>query len=109
MTIKDKVLQDLKIEELTGNKNYLKEVIQNGYSSGIVKDLIYSKDTLSFYEIHKEEINNLVKEIIDESGSDLKSLFSNWDDSDPLALETTNRNILAWFGYEYITQKIIIE
>ena len=70
--------------------------------SGIVSELIYYSDTIRFYKRYRDEINELLKGLMDSTGLySMKELFGkNWDDEDPLILETHNQNLLAWFGFE---------
>lgn len=84
------------------------DVLNNGCESGIVGSLIYYNDTTAFYEEHKESINNLLYEILADMGtSDLLDLFGDkWDTSDPLAIQTENQNLLAWFGFEETLRNI---
>lgn len=91
------------------NKNAIfEDVLNHGCESGIVGSLIYYNDTTAFYEKHKESINNLLYEILSEMGtSNLLDLFGDkWDTSDPLAIQTENQNLLAWFGFEETLRNI---
>jgi len=77
--------------------------LQNGgCASGMVGDLIYYIDTIPFYKKHRKDIDALLKELVDDTGEQPSKLFSRagWDDEDYFARETTNQNILAWFGFE---------
>lgn len=77
------------------------EVLQHGCISGIVGNLVYYSQTIAFFEKHKNEINGLLTEILNEIGETSPSkLFRDWDNDDPLATETHNQNLLAWFGFE---------
>ena len=74
---------------------HIKDVLQYGCINGTVSNMIYYSDTLKFYEDYKEEIAHLLS----SEGfkpSDLKD----FDNEDPFILETYNKNLLAWFGYE---------
>ena len=79
-----------------------RDLMQGGCASGIVSDLIYHADTVAFYKRHASEIDAMLRDACDDSGCLPGKLFerSGWDDSDPLARDTTNQNILAWFGFE---------
>ena len=74
------------------------DVMKWGCSSGIVKELTYCSQTKNFYETYKHEIS----ELLYKSGwNNLADLFGKgWDKTDPLALESNNKNLLAWFGFE---------
>lgn len=80
---------------------YIKEILHYGCESGCVGNLIYYHDTLEFYEKHKEEINSLLYERLqDISEYDMSKAFRDWDIEDPLAIDIHNQNLLAWFGFE---------
>lgn len=84
---------------------HIQEILEHGCISGIVSELVYYEDTVSFYYKHKEEINALLYNCMKEVGEyNLSHIFCNrylqWDIEDPLALETHNQNLLAWFGFE---------
>ena len=78
------------------------DVLYHGCSTGIVGHLIYYSDTVKYYEDHKTEINELLYDAMFNCGTnDPKVLFGDkWDEEDPLAIEMSNKNLLAWFGFE---------
>lgn len=82
--------------------NIFKDVLYHGCQSGIVSELIYYSDTVAFYKKYRNEINTLLYELMDGTGlHSLTDLFGkNFDAEDPLALDTHNQNLLAWFGFE---------
>ncbi len=85
------------------DKNYIfRDVLEHGCVSGIVSELIWYSDTVKFYIRYREEINELLKDLMDGTGIySMKDLFGkHWDDEDPLIIENHNRNLLAWFGFE---------
>ena len=90
-------------------KDYLNDVVTHGCISGVVSSLIYYNDTVAFYHKHKEEINDLLNELLQETGLSPNELFRDWDNSDPLALDTHNQNLLAWFGYEEAARRLLDE
>ena len=84
------------------------DVLKYGCQSGCVGHLIYYSDTTKYYAKHKAEINKLLYETLWECGANNpKDLFGDkWDLDDPLALDTYNQNLLAWFGFEETMRKI---
>ena len=78
------------------------DVLDHGCQSGIVSRLIYYSDTTKFYDDHKDEINALLYDLMEETGIyNPSDLFGDkWDKEDPLALDVINKNLLAWFGFE---------
>ena len=89
-------------ENYDGDKQaVLKDLMYGGCQSGMVGHLIYHTDTVKFYETHKAEISALLYETLEGTGCSPAELFGDkWDAEDPLALETQNQNLLAWFGFE---------
>lgn len=78
-----------------------------GCQSGIVGHLIYYTDTVKFFKRYRSEINELLTELIDSTGMPVGELFgSNWDKEDPLATDTHNQNLLAWFGFEETAMQV---
>ena len=94
--------------DCTDKKAIFTDVLYHGCQSGIVGSLIYYTDTVAFYKRHREEINALLQETMDECGSyNPADLFGGkWDKEDPLVLDTYNQNLLAWFGFEETMRKI---
>jgi hypothetical protein len=89
-------------------ESYITDLLQHGCVSGMVSELIYYNDTTEFYNKYKKDINNLLADIMDETGIDSPSeLFGDkWDNEDPLAEDTQNQNLLAWFGFEETCNRI---
>ena len=89
-------------DEYDDKKNIILDVLNNGCQSGFVGHLVYYNQTTAYYKEHKEEINELLYDIMDEcSIYNPSELFGDkWDKEDPLALEQYNQNLLAWFGFE---------
>ena len=96
------------IESNTGNyrtrRSFLEDLSACGCISGMVPELVYCGDTEEFYAQHKSEIDDLLADSLSEFGCDSPAqLFGdNWDTSDPLANESNNQNLLAWFAFEKI-------
>ncbi len=74
------------------------DVLNYGCQSGMVSELIYYSQTTAFYKRYQNEINELIHDI---GIYNMAELFGKrWDTEDTLALDTTNQNLLAWFGFE---------
>ena len=85
------------------DKKYIfTDVLHNGCCSGVVSELIYYYDTVRFYKQYRQEINEMLYNIMNETGLYAPSeLFGDkWDKEDPLAQDDFNQNLLAWFGFE---------
>ncbi len=103
-----KTLQEHVNEIITNNTDedytrpaFLKDLSENGCASGMVPELIYYKDTEEFYARHRSEIDKLLADSLSDCGLSPTQLFGdNWDESDPLANEINNQNLLAWFAFE---------
>ena len=72
----------------------------------MVSDLIYYTDTTAFYQEHRQEIQALITELSEAVGRPVNGLLRGWDKSDPFANETTNQNLLAWFGFEETARQL---
>ncbi len=83
-------------------------MLYHGCVSGIVSELVYYSDTLKFYKKYKDEINSLLSELMQSMGCySLKDIFGkNFDDEDPLCIDTQNQNLIAWFGFEETLRNI---
>jgi len=93
-----------------GPKGILKDLFYGGCQSGIVGHLIYYTDTCEFYEYHRAEISELLAETIDSTGLAVHELFGDkWEKEDPLANDTHNQNLLAWFGFEETARVVASE
>lgn len=91
-----------------GWRGAYKDLEYGGCQSGMVSKLIYYHDTVRFYKRHQSEIDALLKNSFEESGvADPSDLFGDkWDTTDPLARDTSNQNLLAWFGFEETARQI---
>ena len=91
------------------DKKYIfTDVLHNGCCSGVVSELIYYYDTVRFYKHYRQEINEMLYNIMNETGLYAPSeLFGDkWDKEDPLAQDICNQNLLAWFGFEETLRNI---
>lgn len=91
------------------DKKYIfTDVLHNGCCSGVVSELIYYYDTVRFYKQYRQEINEMLYNIMNETGRYAPSeLFGDkWDKEDPLAQDDFNQNLLAWFGFEETLRNI---
>jgi len=89
-------------------KGIFTDVLHYGCVSGMVGFLIYYSDTIPFYKKHQDEINEMLHEFMWEIGSyNPKDVFGkNWDEEDPLCIETHNQNLMAWYGFEEALRKV---
>jgi hypothetical protein len=89
----------------------LSDILEHGCVSGTVGSLVYYADTTKFYEEHKEDINGLLYEMMEETGlySPAELFGDKFDKEDPLCVEQTNQNLLAWFAYEEVSRKLMYE
>lgn len=91
-------IEDSDIDELLTN---MEDLQRYGCISGMIPSLIYYDDTNKFYEEYKEEINEMLSNLIEGTGCSMSELFGDkFDNEDPLVLDYSNKNLLAWFGFE---------
>ena len=89
-------------------ETYINNLMYGGCQSGMEGSLIYYHDTLRFYKTFENEIQELLKEMFDQTGytSPAELFGKNWDKEDIFAKDTANQNLLAWFGFEETVRKI---
>lgn len=89
-------------------KGYIEDLLSHGCVSGMEGSLIYYTDTTKFYNKYNDEINELLYEMLSETGykSPAELFGDKWEDEDPLAKEDLNQNLLAWFGFEETVKKV---
>ena len=91
------------------DKKYIfTDVLYHGCQTGVVGFLVYYSDTVRFYKQYREEIDNLLYDLMGDLGTDsMSALFGDrWDKEDPLGREDYNQNLLAWFGFEETLRNI---
>lgn len=93
------------------NDNYTEEDffkdMSHGCSSGFISELIYYSDTTRFFRLYKSDIKELLKEMLDDTGLSIDELFGkNFDADDIFCEEQDNQNLLAWFGFEEVCNRI---
>ena len=92
-------------------KEQMESLQKYGCVSGMIGTLIYYNDTEEFYNRHKEEINEIAYEIVESCG--YNSIFDLMGDvldkDDQLFIETSNKNRMAWFGFEETSYKLYEE
>lgn len=88
----------------------LEDLQRYGCVSGMITDLIYYDDTNKFYDNYKDDINELLSNLLDGSGLSIQEFFGkNFDNDDPLILNFSNKNLLAWFRFEESSYRIYEE
>ena len=92
-------------------KDIFLNVMNDGCKSGACHDLICYGQTKRFYEDYENEINELLVNLLKDCGCESPSkLFGdNWDNTDPLAREEHNQNLLAWFAFKETMWKVASE
>ncbi|MGN0973936.1 MAG: hypothetical protein ACI4OT_04270 [Bacilli bacterium] len=79
----------------------MEDLQKYGCVSGMIGELIYYDDTIKFFDEYKEEINEMLSYVIEGTGSSMEELFGDkFDKDDPLVIDYSNKNLLAWFGFE---------
>ena len=103
----DRYGNDESIEDLYRS---MEDLQQHGCQSGMISHLIYYSDTVEFYENFKEEINQMLSELIEGTGLSLQELFGDkYDKEDPLNINDYNKNLFAWYGFEETSSKLYEE
>lgn len=116
------IIEDSKVSE-----QLVTEILHYGCIAGTVPELLYKKETDSFYERHKEAIIKLMYEFIEQFGLDSpenmfepgwEQLFGReWLTAEDIAEDSIeeiesidvfkeNSNLLAWFAFEEIVNRV---
>ena len=115
-TIKEFIVEDLKgtISEY-GDYNdlqiwyqRLETIVDKGGRSGTISSLISSGDAISFFNVYKGEIGDLLSNTIEIYNKPINELkeFTYFEISDPLCLEANNQQLISWFAYEMICREL---
>ena len=82
--------------------SFINDVLSGGCVNGTVSELIYYCDTLAFYKRHRKDIQKILVDTMYDCGVDgPKGIFGDkFDNEDPFCRETSNQNLLAWYGFE---------
>lgn len=90
--------------------NNMEDLQKYGCISGMIGELIYYDDTNKFFDDYKNEINEMLYELIEGTGCSMEELFgSKFDKEDPLVINYSNKNLLAWFGFEETSNRLYDE
>jgi len=108
MTIKNEVRQWLMDEEPEDRENLLSDLLRMGCEGGTVPNMVHTMETLAFYKRNKKEINNILSEELENLGCSLDQLIHDFDKSDPLVLDLSNQNDIAWYCYHHVARQIEI-
>lgn len=101
-SVKDIIIDEIINLDDSEIERWFNDLFAYGCESVIVTSMIYYVDTLKFFNRHKEEINVLLSETLNQLGYECPSkIFEDkWNKTDPLVMEITNQNLLAWFAFE---------
>lgn len=104
----EKEVQNIINEEAEGNVDaYIEDLRQHGCVSGMVRGLLYYKDTCDFYRRHEDEIWNLIVDTQENLGyMDPFSFLAMLNGAKNVRDVTTFKNLLAWFAFEETASKL---
>jgi len=89
---------------------FFEDLMEGGCQSGIIGELIYYTDTIKFYNKHQADIDALLQGMCEDCGCRPDELFGDkWEKEDPLARDTLNMNLLAWFGFEETARNLALD
>lgn len=97
-----------KLKDYDNNLQSLFNDLQHGCSSGMINELIYYTDTVKWFNLYKNDINDLLEETLMSFGyNSLTELFgSKFNTNDLLVRHDNNKNLLSWFSFEETSNKI---
>lgn len=105
-----KAVKELLLRNIEEGKDeeFMNDLMESGCIGGMVSGLTFFSETQEFFNNNKEEINELLSNMIADIGvHSPKDLFGNkFDEEDFLCLEVNNQNLLAWFAFEETARMI---
>ena len=124
---KDNILDDVKywlkdnMEQYDNKKDLLDEIVTYGVENVAPNHLIYHDDIQLYYQEHKKEINNIIKEItgytIDEAINDLSAfetvinniggVDSELEFENSHELENSGLCWFVWFAFEHVAYEYL--
>lgn len=97
--------------DAVGNSNdlrvYMQDILTHGCVTGAVGGLIYYKDTVRFYEEHKDAIWELIFDM--KAGESCLSFILSLNGANNVASDEQFKNLLAWFSFEEVTRLLYRE
>ena len=90
------VMNEMTIEKV------IAEILKYGCVSGIVADLTYYYQTKAFFDRHKDEINEMAKELSNDMYGNPYELYYNLNGG-------CSKNTMAWWAFEETTRQIADE
>ena len=80
-------------------ETFVSDLLSHGCQSGMVCDLIYYSDTISFYDDYENDIGDLITQNMEMLGVDTRPLFIESLNGSAENLQQ-EKNLLAWFSFE---------
>ena len=101
-TIKQWILETQSPEDI-------QSISDNGCINGTCNELIYYDDTVEFYDNHKDEIWEMLREEAENFGyKNVFEFLGTWSNySKDVDDDTTFKNLLAWWAVENVCYEII--
>ncbi len=87
----------------------IEDITKHGCISGICSGLIYYNDTCKFYDLHQEEIWELLHENASNLGYSIMQLIAEFNGQKNVGSDTQFKNLLVWYAVEEIANSIVNE
>lgn len=92
--VADEILDNvIDYDDVKDIKNYFNDILTHGCINGMVRSLIYYKDTHLFFDIYYHEIEELRQEYEYSTG-------------ESLMIKSDLKNDLSWFAFEAVARNI---
>lgn len=106
--IKDIIYKDLSEYDTEEEKiSYLKDVVNHGCESGIVRGLVSYEDTTRFFDENESEIDEIINQYAEDEGIGYLDFIKSLRGSEQVEDTTNLKNLLSWFAYEEIARQIL--
>ena len=87
-------------------KEAAEQITTYGRHSGLVEELIYTKQCVAFFRKHKKDIAEIVLEHQKEYGYAFLQSIQGWEKEDVFIESDINKTVLAWFAFEETCRQI---
>lgn len=106
--IKEIILNN--IQDYENPIDFFNDLAKYGCVSGMISEMVWFSDTVSFCKRHKEDINEKISEIMDcHCITSLTELLGDrFDNTDFLCIGDQNQNLITWFIFEETCSSILM-
>ena len=85
----------------------LNDIVQHGCVSGCATDFIYYSDTCDFYDVHHEEIWNMLYDDASDQGITIIEMLAQFNGQKDVGRDAQFKNMLVWYAVEKVAYDLL--